>query len=161
MCIIFFSIFFFEWLSKLIHKFNKITSIFKCVCVCVLGCFERSTVTEVRCPPGITADACIHSPRQPSSSALKTSRHSQRNVPTESWPRYWTLRVNAEVNCLFNSISTLLYGHEDKARELRVRTCIQMCNNMDRYLSSPDAGNILKRVATLASTLLSKVPTCT
>ena len=53
------------------------------------------------------------------------------------------LRVNADGNCLFNSISTLLYGHEDKARELRVRTCIQMCNNMDRYLSSPDAGNIL------------------
>ena len=48
------------------------------------------------------------------------------------------LRVNADGNCLFNSISTLLYGHEDKARELRVRTCIQMCNNMDRYLSSPE-----------------------
>jgi hypothetical protein len=53
------------------------------------------------------------------------------------------LRVNADGNCLFNSISTFIYGHEDKARELRVKTCIQMCNNMDRYLTSPDAGNIL------------------
>jgi hypothetical protein len=53
------------------------------------------------------------------------------------------LRVNADGNCLFKSISTLLYEHEDRARELRVRICIQMCNNMDRYLSSPDAGNIL------------------
>ena len=53
------------------------------------------------------------------------------------------LRVNADGICLFKSISTLLYGHEDRARELRVRICIQMCNNMDRYLSSPDAGNIL------------------
>jgi hypothetical protein len=53
------------------------------------------------------------------------------------------LRVNADGNCLFKSISTLLYGHEDRARELRVRICIQMCNNMDRYLTSPDAGNIL------------------
>jgi hypothetical protein len=37
------------------------------------------------------------------------------------------LRVNADGNCLFKSISTLLYGHEDRARELRVRICIQMC----------------------------------
>jgi len=53
------------------------------------------------------------------------------------------IKVKGDGNCLFNSISTLLYGHEERAIELRARTCIQMCNNKDRYLSRPDASDTM------------------
>ena len=56
----------------------------------------------------------------------------------------WTpIEVKTAGNCLFNSISTLLYGHEEKAIELRSMTCLQMCNNKGRYLSSADASDTM------------------
>jgi hypothetical protein len=51
--------------------------------------------------------------------------------------------VKADGNCPFNSISTLLNGHEERAIELKARTCIKMCNNKDRYLSRPDASDTM------------------
>lgn len=53
------------------------------------------------------------------------------------------IKVKADGNCLFNSISTLLFGNDNKATEIRVRTCIQMCTNSDKYVARPDAVNTM------------------
>ena len=59
------------------------------------------------------------------------------------------IHVTGDGNCLFNSISVSLFGHENLASELRVRTCIELNENMTKYeqnfnnliFVSPDIAN--------------------
>lgn len=41
-------------------------------------------------------------------------------------------------NCLFNSVSAALFGREDFALELKVRTCIEMCMNYEFYVQEEE-----------------------
>ena len=54
------------------------------------------------------------------------------------------LYTTGDGSCLFNAISLLLTGSENLAAELRVRTCIELCNNEDHYLSIPNSFEICK-----------------
>ena len=45
--------------------------------------------------------------------------------------------VSGDGNCLFNAVSKLLSGNESLAKELRVRTAIEMATNIDMYQTDP------------------------
>lgn len=47
---------------------------------------------------------------------------------------YKALLSTGNGNCLFNSISTLLFGNEDSALELRLASVLHAINHLDHYL---------------------------
>ena len=47
--------------------------------------------------------------------------------------------VSGDGNCLFNSLSVGLVGHEKLATEIRVRTCLEMVLNRHAYYDGPNA----------------------
>ena len=47
--------------------------------------------------------------------------------------------VSGDGNCLFNSLSVGLVGHEKFAKEIRVRTCLEMVLNWHAYYDGPNA----------------------
>ena len=47
------------------------------------------------------------------------------------------IHVKGDGNCLFNSVSVAMQGDEKMARELRVRTCIELVLNFEHYKNHP------------------------
>ena len=52
------------------------------------------------------------------------------------------LKTRGDGNCLFNAISLVLFGNEEAATELRVRTCLELVENQGWYENSYESSRI-------------------
>ena len=53
------------------------------------------------------------------------------------------LKTRGDGNCLFNAISLVLFGNEEAATELRVRTCLELVENQGWYENSYESSRIM------------------